>query len=101
MTFALGFIGCGNMAEAIARAAIAQDTLPAQQIIAADPSAARQAVFSKMGITIAEDNTQVIAQSANRVYNLVENGPLGGNSIRYLIQPQAVGVQVVKAEKCC
>lgn len=63
MEYELGFLGAGNMAEAIAKAAIQQGVLDAQQIIAADPNDERQAVFSRLGVAVAPDNTQVISQS--------------------------------------
>lgn len=63
MRFELGFIGAGNMAEAIARAAIGAGIVRAEAMIAADPSDARRAVFAAMGIVIAADNAEVIRQS--------------------------------------
>ncbi len=63
MAYKLGLIGAGNMAEAIARAAIAQKTLAPSAIIAADPSADRLANFSRLGITTATDNAAVIEES--------------------------------------
>jgi len=59
----LGFIGAGNMAEAIAKAAMAGGVLRASEMIAADPAEARRAVFAKMGIEIAADNAAVIARA--------------------------------------
>lgn len=61
--YELGFLGAGNMAEAIARAAIDRGVLEPHQMIAADPSDQRRAVFSQLGIETSEQNTQVIAQS--------------------------------------
>jgi pyrroline-5-carboxylate reductase len=57
MSFELGIIGAGNMAEAIARGVIAKDVLRADQIIAADVSAQRREVFlQQFGIKAVEDN---------------------------------------------
>ncbi len=61
--FALGFVGAGNMAEAIARGAIEKGVLEAKQMIASDPSTERQQLFAGLGITIAESNADVVSQS--------------------------------------
>ena len=63
MQYELGFIGAGNMAEAIARAAIDRQILAAGQMIAFDPTPARVKLFAEMGIASAADNAQVIRQS--------------------------------------
>ena len=55
MKYELGFIGAGNMAEAICRAAIDQNVLSADQIIAADPSVERRDAFVAMGVNVADD----------------------------------------------
>ena len=64
MRYELGFIGAGNMAEAIAGAAIDKQVVTAEKIIAADPSPDRQAAFSQLGITVAPSNKEVISQSS-------------------------------------
>lgn len=63
MKYDLGFLGAGNMAEAIARAAIDKGVLPPQAMIAADPALARRDVFQAMGVAAAETNAEVIRQS--------------------------------------
>ena len=63
MTYELGFIGAGNMAEAIARAALDKGVLSAGQMIASDPAEPRRGVFAALGIAATDDNAQVIAQS--------------------------------------
>ena len=62
-THTLGFIGAGNMAEAIARAAIEQGVLTPADIVAVDVNEARRDVFRKMKITVVDDVAQVIAAS--------------------------------------
>lgn len=57
----LGFIGAGNMAEAIARSAIDQGVLTPGEIIAADVSPERQVVFAEIGIDVTDDAQQVLA----------------------------------------
>lgn len=59
----LGFLGAGNMAEAIAAAAISKSILSPQSMIASDPNDARRDVFAAMGITATTDNAEVVSQS--------------------------------------
>jgi len=61
--YALGFIGAGNMAEAIARGAIDKGVLSADKMIASDPSQARCDLFTGLGIKVVDSNAEVIAQS--------------------------------------
>lgn len=63
MRYELGFIGAGNMAEAIARAALSQNLLQPSQMLAADPSEARRGLFGTMGMTVTTDNRQVVRES--------------------------------------
>ncbi|MEX2214442.1 MAG: pyrroline-5-carboxylate reductase [Phycisphaeraceae bacterium] len=63
MQHELGFLGAGNMAEAIAKAAIDKGVLAPSQMIAADPSPARQPIFEKLGITFTQSNADVIRSS--------------------------------------
>lgn len=63
MNYELGFIGAGNMAEAIAKAAIDRGVVPAERMVAADPSDARRGVFEAMGVRTVADNAAVIASS--------------------------------------
>ncbi len=60
MTYELGFIGAGNMAEAIARGVIFSSLMGPGQIIASDVSVERRALFSKqLGTVVTEDNAEV------------------------------------------
>lgn len=63
MTHELGFIGAGNMAEAIARAAIDGGVLAAANMIACDPVEDRRRVFATLGVATCEQNSDVIARS--------------------------------------
>lgn len=62
-SYQLGFLGAGNMAEAIARAAIDRAGIPAGQVIASDPNAERRAIFSGFGATAVESSAAVIAEA--------------------------------------
>jgi pyrroline-5-carboxylate reductase len=63
MKYGLGFLGAGNMAEAIATAAIRCKILRSDQMIASDPSDQRREVFARMGIPTVVENQQVIRES--------------------------------------
>ena len=63
MRYRLGFIGAGNMAEAIARAAIDTGIMPSHDMIAADTAEERREVFRALGIAVAADNAQIIADA--------------------------------------
>ena len=63
MTHQLGFIGAGNMAEAIARAAISAKIFPASQMVACDPVEERREVFASLGVTTTQQNADVIDRS--------------------------------------
>ena len=61
MKYRLGFIGAGNMAEALARGALRGGVVEAPQMLAADPSPERREVFDKLGIATAADPAAVVA----------------------------------------
>jgi pyrroline-5-carboxylate reductase len=63
ITYELGFLGAGNMAEAIARGLISKNVVPASRMLAADPMQIRRDLFTKqLGITTADDNLTVARQ---------------------------------------
>lgn len=64
MDYELGFLGAGNMAEAIARAAIDHGIVPAARMIAADPLPARREVFAALGVVVTDDNARVVSGAA-------------------------------------
>ena len=61
----LGFIGAGNMAEAIARAAIDKQIVAADRMVVFDPVEQRREVFAALGIQAVDSNEQVISQSSS------------------------------------
>lgn len=63
MKYKLGFIGAGNMAEAVARAAINQKLVAADKIIASDTNPQRRELFASMGINVTQDTDLVISES--------------------------------------
>jgi pyrroline-5-carboxylate reductase len=63
-SFKLGFIGAGNMAEAIARGVISASVLGAAELVAADPIEDRRRVFSEeLGVRVSLDNREIIGES--------------------------------------
>ena len=71
MAFAyeLGFIGAGNMAEAIVAAVVGQKLYSAGQIVASDPLSERRDLFAKqIGLAVSDDNRQVAAQARRLVW---------------------------------
>jgi pyrroline-5-carboxylate reductase len=64
MTYELGILGAGNMAEAIARGVLRANRLKPDQIIAADVAPARRQLFAEqLKIKAVEDNAEVARQS--------------------------------------
>lgn len=64
MAVELGILGSGNMAEAIARGVIRSRLLRPDQILAADPSSQRRAMFSEqLGIQTTQDNREVAREA--------------------------------------
>lgn len=61
--YRLGFVGGGNMAEAIIRAAIGKGVLRAEEMIVFDPSERRREVLRELGVRLAENNGQVVRSS--------------------------------------
>jgi len=63
MDYTLGFIGAGNMAEAIGRAALDHGLVPPAKLIVADPRAERRALFESMGAAATDDSARVVASA--------------------------------------
>jgi pyrroline-5-carboxylate reductase len=64
MTYELGILGAGNMAEAIVRGVLQSRRLPADKIIVADISPARRGLFSAdLHVAAVEDNLEVARQA--------------------------------------
>ena len=63
MQHRLGFIGCGNMAQAIAGGAIKRGVIDAKDVIASDPSDQNRGVFADWGCATATENQAVAAEA--------------------------------------
>jgi pyrroline-5-carboxylate reductase len=60
MSYALGLLGAGNMAEAIVRGLLRGDRISKGQILVSDPSADRRAFFQdELGVAATQDNDAV------------------------------------------
>ncbi|MCC6581398.1 MAG: pyrroline-5-carboxylate reductase [Phycisphaeraceae bacterium] len=59
----LGFLGGGNMAEAIVRAAVQRKLLEPGRMIVMDPVPARREMFASLGLTTTEQGEDVIRRS--------------------------------------
>lgn len=64
MQYELGLIGGGNMAEAIVRAVVDNKIIEPSRIIISEPQAERRALFEPLGVTLTDDNTQVISDAS-------------------------------------
>lgn len=62
-TARIGFVGAGNMAEAIVRGMIDSGLVASQQVKAFDCSAARTELFRSLGIGIVSGNQELVQQS--------------------------------------
>lgn len=60
--YKLGFIGAGKMAESIARGVVKSGVLPASRIQTAHKGV-RRAPFESFGVSVAENNNQVVENS--------------------------------------
>lgn len=59
-TPAIGFIGAGTMALAIAKGLVAAEICHPAQVLASDPRAARREVFDALGMNTSADNAEVL-----------------------------------------
>jgi len=61
----IAFVGAGNMASALIRGLIGTATVPADQIIAADPDEARLSLLeSELGIRVTRDNSEAVRDAS-------------------------------------
>ncbi len=59
----IGFLGAGQMAEAIARGIVSAKMAEPSMLIASDPDAARRDLFREMGARAGEDNLAVVKEA--------------------------------------
>jgi pyrroline-5-carboxylate reductase len=102
----LGFIGAGNMAEAIARGVLNAELLPAGQIVAADPEPARREVFAGMGARAVAENAEAAAAAEililavkPQIIDEVADGLAGSLASKPLVVSIAAGVGLARLAK--
>jgi pyrroline-5-carboxylate reductase len=67
----LGFIGCGNMANAIMSGIIKDGLIPASEIIGADPTAfGRERTLKENGITVTDSNIEVVKEAETLFFTI-------------------------------
>lgn len=67
----LGFIGCGNMANAIMCGIIKDGLIPASEIIGADPTAfGRERTLKENGITVTDSNIEVVKEAETLFFTI-------------------------------
>jgi len=96
MAYELGFIGAGNMAEAIARGVIGAGVFQPSQVLAADPSAERLDLFrNELGIRTTDDNAAV-AERCRIVLLCVKPQQMADvlQQIRPAANPQALFISI-------
>ncbi|KAJ8545186.1 hypothetical protein K7X08_017769 [Anisodus acutangulus] len=62
-SYKVGFIGAGKMAESIARGVVKSGILPASRIRTAHSGSARRTAFESIGVTVFDNNNQVVEDS--------------------------------------
>lgn len=60
-TSTIGFVGAGNMAEALVRGILREGQVEPQRMVAADPSAERRSLFSALGIRTEAESADAVA----------------------------------------
>jgi len=101
-TFALGFIGAGNMAEAIARGVIRSGLYRPEQIQASDPVPARRAVFQDdLKIACHADST-VVAAAADIIVLAVKPQMMAAalGQIRAALRPDTLVITIAAGISC-
>lgn len=96
MTYELGVIGSGNMAEAIVRGVLAKGVFKPAQVIASDPSAQRRELFEKqIGVKAVEDNLEA-ARNAKTILLSVKPQQMGAAlaGLGQVISPDTLVVSI-------
>ncbi len=95
----LGFIGAGNMAEALGRGLLDAGLIAPAQIRASDPSAERRALWTAMGVAAGEDNLVpaacdvVVAAVKPQVFDAVLGASASALNERTLLVSIAAGIR--------
>jgi pyrroline-5-carboxylate reductase len=97
MTYELGILGAGNMAEAIVRGVLKSGRVAADKIIAADISSARRDLFSgELHVKAVEDNLVVARESRIVLLSVKPQQAKGAlEGIGTVLSPDAVVISIM------
>lgn len=70
----VGFIGAGQMAEALARGFISKGVLDASSMVATDPVAARREVFQSFDVKAVTSNVEVLIHRHHKIHSTADQG---------------------------
>ena len=68
----LGFIGAGNMAEALARGLIENKVFKAPELIASDVDATRRRKFKSRAVAAIEHHTDAVERPGDRARQIIQ-----------------------------
>ena len=96
---ALGFIGAGNMAEAIARGILAANIYRAEQMLAADPTPQRRSLFADQLHISALPDSAAVAQRCQAILLAVKPQMIGTvlEQLRPAVSPDVLVISIVAA----
>lgn len=95
----LGFIGAGNMAEAIVRGILAANIFPAEKMLAADPNPQRRDYFVRQFRINATPDSAAVAARSQTILLAVKPQMIGPalEQLRPAIAPEALVISIVAA----
>ena len=102
----IGFVGSGNMAEAMCRCILEAELFAAEHIVASDIDEGRRERFRELGATAVEQNTQVLEQAdivvlalkPQHIFTVLEDLKAGFEE-RHLVISIAAGVTTESVEE--
>lgn len=98
----IGFMGAGQMAEALARGLIDKGVVQASQICCSDPTAARKELFRSLGTQPYDSNLEVTATAATATVSTASTvSQLAGIAILSSLLVTHVGVPLAHLWSAC
>jgi pyrroline-5-carboxylate reductase len=96
-TYDLGFVGAGNMAEAIVAAVVGKRLYEPKRIVVSDPLRERRDLFTRMfGVTAVEDNRQVVGQAGRVVWAVKpQSFPEVAAALADAVQPDQLQISIM------
>lgn len=99
--YAIGFIGGGNMAEAIINAGLVSGIIDEAEVIIADPTPQRREMFEALGIKTTDENLDVIKQARQVVLAVKPQIAVELNDVMQEIDPDKQVVISIMAGWSC